>query len=154
MTMKPGQVRPIAICILKHKEALFVGEHYDSAKGETFYRPLGGRIEFRERGSECVVRELREEMGAEIKDLIYLGAMENIFTYNGRPGHEIVLLYQGKFVDPQLYERESVKCRENGEEFLSKWKSIADFKVGKAILYPEGLLDFLEKKIDYLSNSF
>lgn len=154
MTMKPGQVRPIAICILKHKGSLFVGEHYDSAKGETFYRPLGGSIEFGERGSECVVRELREEMGAEVKDLVYLGAMENIFTFNGRPGHEIVLMYQGVFVDPQLYERESVKCRENGEEFLAKWKPIADFKAGKAILYPEGLLDFLEKKTNCIRSSF
>lgn len=144
--MKPGQVRPIAICIFIHKRSLFVGEHYDPVKRETFYRPLGGSIEFGERGSECVVRELREEMNAEVKDLVYLGALENIFIYNGQPGHEIVLLYQGEFVNQRFYELESVKCRENGGEFLAKWKSIADFKSGKAPLYPDGLLDFLEKK--------
>jgi 8-oxo-dGTP pyrophosphatase MutT (NUDIX family) len=154
MSVKPKQVRPIAICILKQKGSLFVGEHYDSVKGETFYRPLGGRIEFGERGSECVARELREEMGAEVKDLVYLGAMESIFTYNGKPGHEIVLVYQGKFVDPQLYQSESVKCRDNGGEFFARWKPIADFKAGRAILYPEGLLDFLEKKANYHNSSF
>jgi ADP-ribose pyrophosphatase YjhB (NUDIX family) len=145
MTMKPGQVRPIAICIFIHKGSLFVGEHYDPTKREIFYRPLGGSIEFGERGSECVTRELREEMNAETKDLVYLGTLESIFTYNGQPGHEIVLVYQGEFVDMRFYERESVKCRENGEEFLAKWKTIADFKAGKAPLYPDGLLDFLEK---------
>jgi 8-oxo-dGTP pyrophosphatase MutT (NUDIX family) len=146
MTMKSGQVRPIAICIFKNKDSLLVGEHYDSAKREIFYRPLGGAIEFGERGRDCVIREIREEMGAEIKDLTYLGTIENVFVYDGKPGHEIVLLYQGKFVDPRFYERESVKCRENGGEFLARWKPIADFESKRATLYPEGLLDFLEKK--------
>jgi 8-oxo-dGTP pyrophosphatase MutT (NUDIX family) len=143
--MKPGQVRPIAICIFIYKGSLFVGEHYDPVKRETFYRPLGGSIEFGERGSECVVRELREEMNAEVKDLVYQGTLENIFVYNGQPGHEIVLVYQGKFVDPYFYELESVKCRNDGKEFLARWKPMSEFRERRASLYPDGLLDFLEK---------
>ncbi len=145
MTMEPKRVRPIAICIFEYKDSLLVGEHYDSTKRETFYRPMGGSIEFGERGSECVVRELREEMNAEIKDLVYSGTLESIFIYNGQPGHEIVLVYQGKFVDPHFYELDSVKCRNDGDEFLARWKPMSEFRKGRAPLYPDGLLDFLVK---------
>ena len=35
-------------------------------KGQIFYRPLGGVIEFGERGAETVARELKEEIGADV----------------------------------------------------------------------------------------
>ena len=53
-------------------------------KDETFYRPIGGRIEFGERGAETVAREIREEINAEVANLVYLGALENIFTYESK----------------------------------------------------------------------
>lgn len=145
--MKPGQVRPIAICLLRNEDRLFVGEHYDPTKKETFYRPLGGAIEFGERGQECVIREMREEMGAEVKELTYLDTIENIFVYDGKPGHEIVLVYEADLVDSHLYEVESVRCKENGDEFVAVWKPVETFGVGEAPLYPEGLLELLDKKM-------
>jgi 8-oxo-dGTP pyrophosphatase MutT (NUDIX family) len=144
--MKPGKIRPIAICVLRDDDKLLVGEHYDSVKKETFYRPLGGAIEFGERGPECVVREVREEMEAEIKELNYLETIENIFVCNGRPGHEIVLVYEAKLVDSHLYEVESVRCKENGDEFVAVWKPMQTFRAGEAPLYPEGLLELLDRK--------
>ena len=146
--MKPGQIRPIAICVLRNDDKLLVGEHYDSVKKETFYRPLGGAIEFGERGPECVVREVREEMGAEIKELNYIETMENIFVCDGKPGHEIVLVYEAKFVDSDLYKVESVRCKENGEEFMAVWKPMRTFRAGEAPLYPEGLLELLDKQTE------
>ena len=151
--MKPGQVRSIAICIIRDKDRIFVGEHYDLSKKETFYRPLGGAIEFGEYGQECVVREIREESEKEIKNLVYVGMIENIFVYDGQPGHEIVLVFQANFVDSQMYEVKSIRCRNNGEEFDALWKSLSDFREGKAPLYPEGLLKFIDKKAGDSSDS-
>jgi 8-oxo-dGTP pyrophosphatase MutT (NUDIX family) len=144
--MKPGQIRPIAICVFRDKDRLFLMECYDPTKKETFYRPLGGAIEFGEHGRESIVREIREEIGAEIKDLTYIDVIENIFVYDGKPGHEIVLVYEANFVDSHLYRVESVRCRDDGEEFVATWKPIAGFRAGEAPLYPEGLLDLLDKK--------
>lgn len=144
--MKPKQVRPIAICIIIEGDRIFVGEHYDPSKKETFYRPLGGAIEFGEYGRESVIREIREEAVKEIKDLVYLGMIENIFIYDGKPGHEIVLVYQANFVDARMYEVSSIRCRNNGEEFDALWKPLSEFREGKAPLYPKGLLDMLDKK--------
>jgi len=72
--------------------------------------------------------------------------IENIFVFDGEPGHEIVLVYEASFVDSRLYEVESVRCRDDGGEFVAVWKAIAEFRAGKAPLYPEGLLDLLDKK--------
>jgi ADP-ribose pyrophosphatase YjhB (NUDIX family) len=151
--MRPGEIRPIVICVFRDEDRLFVTEGYDSFKKETFFRPLGGAIEFGENSRESIIREIREEMEAEIKDLTYIGMIENIFTYDGQPGHEIVLVYEAKFVDSRLYNLESVRCKDNGDWIVAMWKPMADFRTGKAILYPEGLLDLLNKRRTIRSDS-
>ena len=143
--MIPGQIRPIVISVFRDGDRLFLAEYHDPSSGEKFYRPLGGAIAFGEHSRECIVREIREEMGSEITGLTYVGVIENIFFFDGKPGHEIVLVYEANFVDARLYEVESVRCRENGGEFVAVWKPIAEFRAGKAPLYPEGLLDLLDK---------
>ena len=149
--MKPGEIRPIVICIFRDKDRFFVTEGYDSYKKETFYRPLGGAIEFGERSRESIIREIREEMGAEVKDLTYTGMIENIFTYDGQPGHEIVLVYEANFVDSRLYKLESVRLRDNGDWLVGMWKPMADFQAGKVPLYPKGLLELLDRKAEECS---
>jgi 8-oxo-dGTP pyrophosphatase MutT (NUDIX family) len=143
--MKPRQIRPIVICVFRDGDRTFVAEYHDPSSGVRFYRPLGGAIGFGEHSRECIVREMREETGAEIKDLTYVGMIENIFTFDGSPGHEIVLVYEASFVDPRLYEVESFRCQDDDGEFVASWKSIDEFRAEKARLYPEGLLDLLDK---------
>jgi 8-oxo-dGTP pyrophosphatase MutT (NUDIX family) len=146
--MKPGQIRPIAICVFRDEDRLFLMECHDPTKKETFYRPLGGAIEFGEHSRKSIVREIREEIGAEIKDLTYVDMIENIFVYDGQPGHEIVLVYEANFVNSHLYKVESLRCRDNGEEFDAMWKSLSEFRSGKVPLYPEGLLELLDRKAE------
>lgn len=144
--MRAGETRRIAICVFSDRDRLSAGEHYNPAKKETFYRPLGGAIEFGEYGRDCMIREIREEMGAEIRDLTYLGTVENVFVYDGKAGHEIALVYEGNFADLHIYRVESIRCRNNGEKFIAGWKPVAELREGKAPLYPEGLLDLLGEK--------
>jgi ADP-ribose pyrophosphatase YjhB (NUDIX family) len=63
----------------------------------SLYRPPGGMIKFGQRSKDCIVREIREELQAEVKDLRHVGTIENIFEYEGELGHEIVL-----FMKPSL----------------------------------------------------
>ncbi len=60
-----------------------------------YHRLIGGSVEFGESHREAIVREVREELSAEIADLTYLGAVESIFAIDGAPGHEMVFLYTG-----------------------------------------------------------
>jgi 8-oxo-dGTP pyrophosphatase MutT (NUDIX family) len=143
--MKPGQIRPIVVCVFRDGDRILAAEFQDPSSGVQFYRPLGGAVHFGEHSRDCIVREIREEMGAEITDLTYVGMMENIFTYDGQPGHEIVLVYEAKLADPRLYEVEAFRCQDDGGEFMAVWKPIAMFRDGEAPLYPEGILELLEK---------
>ena len=142
-----NQVRALAICLFRRGERILVAEGYDPVKRETFYRPLGGGIEFGERGEETIQRELREEIQAEVADVHYLFTFENIYVFNGEPGHEIAMVYDGRLVDESLYEREHIEGTElgapEGAAFQAVWKSLSDFGEGKDILYPEKLLEAL-----------
>jgi 8-oxo-dGTP pyrophosphatase MutT (NUDIX family) len=139
------QIRPIAICIFRHHGKILVFEGYDPQNNETFYRPLGGGIEFGERSTDTVCRELREELGAEVRDLVYLGTLENIFTFDGKSGHEIVQVYDGVLTESGLYGQAVILGHEAGveEPFRAMWKSLDEFGPGKSILYPDGLLEML-----------
>ena len=107
-------IRPLAICIFLNHNKILEFEGYDSTKGETFYRPLGGGIEFHEHSEDTIHRELSEELGAQVKDLVYIGTLENIFTFNGEPGHEIVQVYDGTLTESGLYEQAVIIGHEPG----------------------------------------
>ena len=144
---KKKRIRPLAICVFRNQDRILVMEGYDPLKKEYFYRPLGGGIEFGEPSTETICRELMEEINVEVDPLSlkYLGTLENIFTFNGKPGHEIVMIYDGALKEPALYERPVILGQEvDGEEFRAIWKSINAFGGGKLILYPTGLLEMLQ----------
>ena len=144
--MLPEKIRPIAVCVFRDRDRILVAEGKDSRKNQVFYRPLGGTIEFGEHGEETVRRELKEEIGAEVVNVQYLGMLENIFVYEGRRGHEIVLVYTGRFVNQSLYELEVIEGNEFGHKFNAVWKRFGDFNPDKSPIYPDGLLDLLKKE--------
>ena len=140
-----GVIRPLALCVLRDGERILLMRGHDEVKGETFYRPLGGGIEFGEDSADCVRREIREELGAEVDDLQRLGTIENRFTYNGRAGHEIVILYVGRLCDAGRFAAPIIRCQEDdGVAFEAVWKRLDDFLCPSGQpLYPAGLLELL-----------
>jgi NADH pyrophosphatase NudC (nudix superfamily) len=142
--MQPKRIRPLALGLFLRDGKLLVFEGYDPLKDETFYRPLGGGIEFGETGAQAMAREIREEIGAEVTNVRYLGLCENIFTFLGQMGHEIVLLYEAELVDKSLYARDDLQVVEpGGVTIRAMWKPLADFADGRTPLYPDGLFDLL-----------
>ena len=143
---KKKRIRPLALCVFRRGDKIFVSRGYDAHKDETFYRPIGGRIEFGERGRDAVAREVREELNASLVDVAYLGALENIFSYEGRPGHEIVLIFDGRFQDPALNADDIQLTGRDGDAVLytAGWKRLDFFRRdGAPPLYPPGLLELL-----------
>ena len=84
-----NRIRPLAICVFRRHDRILVAEGYDPVKKQSFYRPLGGGIEFGEYSQQTIRRELLEEIGAEVCKLKYLGTLENVYVFNGTPGHEM-----------------------------------------------------------------
>lgn len=142
--MNEHRIRTIVLGIFLHDGRLLVFRGEDPVRDVVFYRPLGGGIEFGERSCDAFVREMREELGAEVTDIRYLGMIENIFTHRGKRGHEIVLLYAARFADPTFYERRSWTGDEDGLAIEVLWKPLADFRNGD-LLVPRELLALLEQ---------
>ena len=139
-----NQIRPIALCVCRNKDRILVFEGYDPIKQETFYRPLGGGIEFGEKGEDAARRELKEEINVEVDEVCFLGALENIFTFNGKSYHEIVMVYDGALTESGLYDQAVIVGKEaNGEEIRAMWKSLDEFESCESILYPDGLVELL-----------
>ena len=143
--METHKIRPIAIGIFRRANDILVFESYDEVKKETFYRPLGGGIEFGEQACDTLVREIKEEIGADITNVVYRATFENIFVCNDTPGHEIVLIFDAEIVDPKFYGQDVIPgFEDNGEPLKVVWKSLDFFQSGQAPLYPDGLLNNLQ----------
>lgn len=142
--MKKGVIRPLAICLFKKGESILAAEGYDSVKKDYYYRPIGGGIEYGEKSLDALKREVNEEISAEIKNINYLGTIENIFTFNGELGHEIVVVYEAEFKDEAFYNMDTFTGKEDdGSVFLLKWIPISKFGTSKLRLVPDGLLDLI-----------
>lgn len=142
--MAKPKIRVLALGLVREGDRIFVSQGYDSKKQETFYRALGGGVDFGENSQDALRREFREELGAEIADIEYLGGLESIFVYNDRQGHEIIQLYRCRFVDRQFYETESVTFQEGDREKLAIWVPISRFRSGELKLVPEDFLSYLD----------
>ena len=139
-----GRLRPIAICVFRHNDRILVDKGHDVVKGNSYYRPLGGAIEFGERAADALRREIREEIGAAITGLRLLGILENFFTFEGQPGHEHVWVYDALFVDESLYDRDRITGSEiSGSLISAEWLSLEELRGLR--LYPEGIYDFLNR---------
>ena len=145
---QPGRVRPIAIGVVRDGERLLVAEGRDDSKdGQVFYRPLGGTIEFGEPAAEAVRREFGEEIQADVTVGRLLGVLENVFVYEGQPGHEIVFVFEARLTDDRLRGVESIACVESdGGGFVARWVPLDAFRGGPAPLYPTGLLELVDRE--------
>ncbi|MCM3759010.1 NUDIX domain-containing protein [Sporosarcina aquimarina] len=143
--MREGVIRPLVICVFQQVDTILVAEGYDPVKQDYFYRPIGGGIEFGESSEEALIREMKEELNTTVTDLAYLGTLENIFSFNGNIGHEIVRVYDASFTDNAFNKASTFEgIEDNGELFKVMRLPIETFRTGELRLVPDNLLDLLE----------
>lgn len=104
--------------------------------------PVGGRVEFGEPSRQAIIREVREELNAEITDIELLGVLESLFTFDGGPGHEIIFVYDAQFIDAAPYESGPLTGVESEKEYTAHWIGPNSPDHGRP-LYPDGLLSLL-----------
>lgn len=140
----PRRVRALALAVLLYRDHVLCAEGYDAVKGEQFYRPLGGEIEFGEPAAEAAVRELREEIGRAVEVRAALGATENLFTFNGAPGHEVCFEFVCEFAaGAEPGDLAPIVANEGGRGFTARWLPLAEVLGGSHRVYPEGLAERL-----------
>jgi len=138
MGFKPNIIRIKAMCLINDGNRILVGGGFhDKLKKQNFYRVLGGSVEFGETSEQGVRREMREELNCEIDNLKFLEIIENIFTYEGMNGHEIVFMYSGQVSNKELEKKDIIHVIEPEYEMDAFWVPIDDILNKKIILCPE-----------------
>ncbi len=142
--VQSGTIRVLALGLIQDGDRLFVSQGYDPVKQETFYRALGGGVEFGEPSQEALKREFQEELQATLTNIEYLGCLENLFEYNGTPYHELIQLYRCAFAQTQFYQVDAIKFYENHREKMAFWVPIIRFQSGDLKLVPEDFLQYCD----------
>lgn len=138
------RIRVKALGLVMDHDRVFVAGSYEPVKQKTFYRALGGSIEFGESSLDALQREFREEIQAELTNIRYLGCLENRFIYLNQPQHEMIQLYQVDFVDPQFYMLEQLTFVDgNNPPAVAEWIHRDRFLSGELWLVPEECLRYL-----------
>lgn len=102
--------------------------------GPIYFLP-GGRLEAGERIVDGLRRELREESGAELRQIEAAGVHENEWTENGEPIHEINFLFRAE-IELEIFAAPII-TNDPGVELC--W--VSDQQLAALDLRPSGLLD-------------
>lgn len=138
--MGNNRIRPLALAIVKKDNKVLVQVGFDSKKDEKFYRLPGGGIEFGETGVAALHREFMEEFGSEINNIESLGVLENIFTYEGNPGHELVMVYNADLMKESLYSEKEIRILDNDSSYAI-WENVDVLR--ESHFYPDGVVRFI-----------
>ena len=137
-------IRAKAVAVCRHDGRVLVERGYDRVADSRFYRAIGGHIDFGERASQTVVREWREEYGLTLEEPRLLGVLESLFTYEGRPGHEVVFCFEARVAERDVYARDEVAGVDpEGKRHEAVWVPLPELDRGPVPLWPGGLLALL-----------
>jgi ADP-ribose pyrophosphatase YjhB (NUDIX family) len=138
-------IRTVALAVCSHRGRILVERGYDHVLGEPFLRAIGGGVEFGERAVDALAREWREELGLSLEAPALLGVIENVFTSNGRAGHEVVFVFSARVADAWVYERDELASTEpDGTRHEALWVPLDELRRGPVPFKPAGLLDLLQ----------
>lgn len=137
-------IRAKALCLFRHNEKVLLAKAYDPNKDEHFFRPIGGGIEFGEISIQAIEREVFEETHQQIIHSKLLGIVENLFSFDGQQGHEIVFIYDAEFVDSHIYKQHEIQgCETNGHTYIAQWLNREQIALTHYPVYPKGIEQWL-----------
>jgi 8-oxo-dGTP pyrophosphatase MutT (NUDIX family) len=142
----PSIVRPIAIGIVRRDDDLLLMAVRSDDGVIKGWRPLGGSIEFGERAADALKREFVEELGLSLAEPALLTVLENLYSHNGAPGHEIAFVFEAALTDEVAYRTERYSFEDGGVRNDVEWVALARFMAGEAVLFPVGLLQRLQDR--------
>lgn len=148
--MNRSDIRVKALALFRRGDEILVHEvlEKDVTQRLLGYRLLGGHVEFGERAEETLKREIKEELGTEIRNVRFKGVSENIFVWAGKPSHEVIFVFEAEFIDQDFYKRDTMQAtKDDGSKFNVLW--LDPHKPRESLgLFPDGLLDML-KRLDF-----
>ena len=112
--------RVAAVCLDRGRVLLQTGDEID------YWFLPGGRGQLLEPSEEALRREMREELGAEVRVERLLWVAENFFRLGAENYHEICFYYLVKFSDgATILKSDGIPTFEEGFEFSNRWHDLA-----------------------------
>lgn len=112
-----------------------------AASGPTaFHRLLGGEVRFMELSSQAAVETIQKAIGVTLEAVEFVTMIENVFAFDGLPGHEVILIYLAVVPDA-LVPDEGAWVSTGGSPMRLEWRPLEN--VPGVPLYPEGLPDLV-----------
>ncbi|MEL6927220.1 MAG: NUDIX hydrolase [Cyanobacteria bacterium J06600_6] len=74
-----------------------------TTKRDDFWSFPGGRVEMGENSADSLIREMKEELDADVEVIRLLWLVENFFVYNQKNYHEICFYYLMEFTERSPY---------------------------------------------------
>jgi ADP-ribose pyrophosphatase YjhB (NUDIX family) len=139
----PQQIRAIAVALIYRGTDVLVMAVKDDSGAIKGWRPLGGAIEFGESAEEAVARELLEEIGSPIRCIKQLCVLENLYSHEGSPGHEVVFAFEAELLASELELKVGSSFVDGGMTNELAWRPVREFVEGAQRLFPEQLVDYL-----------
>lgn len=138
------RLRVVALAAVRRDDgAVLVQRGHDATKGQDFHRLIGGGVDFGETAEQAVVREWQEELGAHLQDVRLLAWLENLFTFDGAPGHELLAVHVGRVEDAHVLERDDLGTIP-GTSSTAHWVPGDRLLHGPLPLYPTPVADLLQ----------
>ncbi|NYE35021.1 ADP-ribose pyrophosphatase YjhB (NUDIX family) [Nocardioides cavernae] len=106
-----------------------------------YHRLIGGGVELGETHRDAIVREVHEELGAAIRHLSFVAAVENIFHIDGTLGHEVVFVHLGR-LDPAPALEGASLIESDGSEVPVVWRPVDDRRE-RLPLFPSAAADLV-----------
>jgi 8-oxo-dGTP pyrophosphatase MutT (NUDIX family) len=140
---KTNKIRVLALGVIRDRDRIFLSEGYDPIKKEYFYRALGGGVNFGETSLSALHREFQEELQTDLMNIYYLGCLESLFVFNGKPKHEILQLYQCNLANAKFYQLDEVMFQEGKREKKALWLNRDRCLSGELNVVPKSFLKYL-----------
>ena len=128
-------------------------------EGQDFWFLPGGRGELGEPARDTLVREMREEINAEIRVGRLLWVVENFFTgdslmmQNNKDFHELGLYFLMEFTgDLPIAGLNEYRAEDDGFKIIYKWHNLDE--TGDTLIYPSFLREGLKKIPDNTEHIF
>lgn len=126
--------------IIEHNGKILV--HKEISKDH--YALIGGRVKIGENSETTIKREIKEELGKEIKTTGYIATIENFFEEKGQKYHEILFVHKAEFINEEDKKIEQTLKNVEGKENL-RYEWIEKSKIEEYKILPGTIKEILKE---------
>ena len=112
--------------IIRYQDKLLVEKNSEV----DYYGLIGGRCKLGEDSITAIKREILEEINEKTEYVRTIGILENFFTsrYTNSPYHEILIIHELKFKNPEVYKQTSIINLEEKKKAKFYWIEESELK--------------------------